>query len=89
MQITIDTQKDSKEEIKKTIEFLQGFVNEDFSPSQSKSSEDGSVFDLFGDDEQNQESKGQYQKSDVEKSAYEKYKEQKKKEEDIPRVETF
>ena len=54
MEIKIDTSKDSKEDIKKTIAFLQKLVDDD-SYTPSSTSSDGSVFDMFGDDDKKED----------------------------------
>jgi hypothetical protein len=54
MEIKIDTQKDSTEDIKKAIKFLQEFVNQDSytsNQSYSNTSSQTPSFSLFDDDD--------------------------------------
>lgn len=61
MQITIDTQRDSKEELRKTAKFLLNLAGDESygSESQNGSSPDASpaMFSMFGDDSSNSDDK--------------------------------
>ncbi len=83
MEIKIDTQKDSKEEIKKTIEFLQKLVGSETSTDET-STESG-MFDLFDNNSEDDDSEDK-KFENPNKSYYEKEEEKPK---DIPRVEIF
>ncbi len=81
MEIKIDTQKDSKEEIKKAIDFLQRIINDQ---SSSETSEGSDMFNLFDDSDNS--GKNDYYDNESEKKFDD---EPKKSSSDIPRVEIF
>jgi len=56
MEIRIDTEKDSLDEIRKVIKFLQDYVGEHSSESYESSSlstESKGMFNIFGEDDEN------------------------------------
>jgi len=58
MQITIDTQKESKEELRKTAKFLLGLAGDESYPENTdfESTASPAMFSMFGDDSDNSDS---------------------------------